>query len=234
MNGLTFVLLVLGAGLALLLFNHGSGQTFGMDNDDFGQLIYLAPIAGLLAVGVLAGHRGGLAQILRYVAIWLVIILALVAAYLYRHDLQQATARLHAGLAPGSAIEVTTAEGGTEVIVHRSMGGHFQATASVNGRPVSMLVDTGASAVVLSFEDAERIGLEPQRLAYTVTVSTANGRATAAPVRLDEIAIGPVLRRNVRAMVTEEGRLDQSLLGMTFLSTLGSFQMQGEELRLRD
>jgi len=99
---------------------------------------------------------------------------------------------------------------------------------------VSMLVDTGASAVVLSFEDAERIGLEPQRLAYTVTVSTANGRATAAPVRLDEIAIGPVLRRNVRAMVTEEGRLDQSLLGMTFLSTLGSFQMQGEELRLRD
>ncbi|CAD7033705.1 TIGR02281 family clan AA aspartic protease [Pseudorhizobium halotolerans] len=234
MNGLTFVLLVLGAGLALLVFNHDSGQTFGIANEDFGQMIYLLPIAGLLSVGILAGNRGGLTQVLRYIAVWLVIILALVAAYIYRYDLQQVGARLSAGLIPGSAVEVTTAQGVTEVIIHRGIRGHFHTSASVNGQAVSMLVDTGASAVVLSFEDAERIGLEPQRLAYTVTVSTANGRATAAPVRLDEVAIGPILRRDVRAMVAEEGRLDQSLLGMTFLSTLGSIQMQTDELRLRD
>nr|CAD6615163.1 TIGR02281 family clan AA aspartic protease [Rhizobium sp. TCK] len=234
MNGLTFVLLVLGAGLALLVFNHDSGQTFGIANEDFGQMIYLLPIAGLLSVGILAGNRGGLAQVLRYIAVWLVIILALVAAYIYRYDLQQVGARLSAGLIPGSAVEVTRAQGVTEVIIHRGIRGHFHTSASVNGQAVSMLVDTGASAVVLSFEDAERIGLEPQRLAYTVTVSTANGRATAAPVRLEEVAIGPILRRDVRAMVAEEGRLDQSLLGMTFLSTLGSIQMQTDELRLRD
>jgi aspartyl protease family protein len=65
-------------------------------------------------------------------------------------------------------------------------------------------------------------------------VMTANGRAMAAPVRLEEISIGPISRRNVRAMVAEDGRLAESLLGMSFLSTLSSLQMQTDELRLRD
>ncbi|MNL56771.1 hypothetical protein D3C87_1802890 [compost metagenome] len=63
---------------------------------------------------------------------------------------------------------------------------------------------------------------------------TANGPAMAAPVRLDEIAIGPISRRNVRAMVAQDGMLDESLLGMSFLSTLSSLNMQTDELRLRD
>lgn len=234
MNALTFILLVLGAGLVLLVFNHDSGQTFGMANEDFGQIIYLLPIAGLLSLGILAGQRGNLSQILRYIAIWLVIIMVLVAGYLYRFDLQQVAARFSAGLMPGSAVEVSIAGGNREVIIHRGMGGHFQAPVEVNGQSVSMLVDTGASAVVLSHADAERIGIDPQQLAYTVTVQTANGRASAAPIRLSEISIGPVVRRNIRALVTEPGRLEQSLLGMSFLSTLGSLQMQTDELRLTD
>ncbi|MOA67884.1 hypothetical protein D3C78_1952410 [compost metagenome] len=63
---------------------------------------------------------------------------------------------------------------------------------------------------------------------------TANGPAMAAHVRLDEIAIGPISRRNVRAMVARDGMLDESLLGMSFLSTLSSLNMQTDELRLRD
>lgn len=234
MNALTFILLILGAGLVLLVFNHDSGQTFGMANEDFGQIIYLLPIAGLLSVGILAGNRGNLSEILRYIAIWLVIIMLLVAGYLYRFDLQQVAARFSAGLVPGSAVEVSTSNGTREVIIHRGMGGHFQAPVDVNGQPVSMLVDTGASTVVLSHADAERIGIDPQQLAYTVTVQTANGRASAAPIRLSEISIGPVVRRDIRALVTEPGRLEQSLLGMSFLSTLGSLQMQTDELRLVD
>ena len=234
MSGLTFVLLVLGAGLALLVFNHDSGQTFGMANEDFGQMIYLLPIAGLLSVGLLSGRRGNMSQILSYIAVWLVIILALVAAYLYRHDLQGVAARLSAGLMPGSAEEVAPTSGSNEVIIHRGMSGHYQAPVDVNGQSTSMLVDTGASTVVLSFDDARRIGLEPQNLAYTISVQTANGRAVAAPVRIEEISIGPIVRRNVRAMVTEDGRLEQSLLGMSFLSTLSSLQIQTDQLRLTD
>jgi aspartyl protease family protein len=234
MNALTGLLLFLGLGLALLIFNHDSGRTFGTANEDFGQALYLLPIAGLLSVGILQGRRGQFGQVLRQIAIWLVIILALVVAYLYRDDARSVGARLTAGLLPGTAVVVTGSDGRSEVIVHKTRGGHFQTNVTVDGKVVAMLVDTGASSVVLSYDDARAIGLDPKDLNYTVSVMTANGRAMAAPVRLDEISIGPILRRNIRAMVAEEGRLDESLLGMTFLSTLGSLQMQTDELRLRD
>lgn len=233
MNGLTFVLLVLGAGLALLVFNHSSGQTFGIDNNDFGQLIYLVPIAGVLGAGILAGRRGGMNEALRNLAIWLVIILGLVAAYLYRNDANQFAGRMVAGLMPGRAVVVTGSDG-NEVIIQKALGGHFQANVAVDGKNIPMLVDTGASSVVLSFEDASAIGIDTGGLAYTIRVMTANGPAMAAPVRLNEITIGPISRRNVRAMVAQDGMLDESLLGMSFLSTLSSLNMQTDELRLRD
>ncbi len=234
MNPLTLILLVLGGGLALLVFNHDAGRTFGIDNEDFGQIIYLLPIAGLLSVGILSGRRGRAGEALRNIAIWLLIVLGLVAAYLYRDDVRGVAARMTAGLLPGTAIVVTTSEGRDEVIIHKTSGGHFQANVRIDGNVLPMLVDTGASTVVLSHDDARAIGLDPADLAYTVSVMTANGRAMAAPIRLDEVAIGPIARRNIRAMVAEEGRLEESLLGMSFLSTLGSLQMQTDELRLRD
>ena len=234
MNRLTFVLLVLGIGLALLIFNHDSGKTFGINNDDFAQVIYLAPIAALLSVGILAGNRGNFSTVLRQLAIWLVIILGLVSAYLYRDDFQQFGNRLLAGLMPGRAAVVTNSDGSQDVIIDQSMSGHFETEATVNGASVHMLVDTGASSVVLSNADAQAIGINPENLNYTVTVMTANGRTSAAPVRLSEIAVGPIVRRNISALVAQDGQLDQSLLGMSFLSTLGSMQMQTDQLRLRD
>ncbi|AYD01067.1 TIGR02281 family clan AA aspartic protease [Neorhizobium sp. NCHU2750] len=233
MNRLTFVLLVLGAGLALLIFNHDSGRTFGIDNNDFGRLIYMIPIAGLLGAGIVAGRRGAMNEVLRNLAVWLVIILGLVAAYLYRNDANQFVGRMTAGLLPGHAV-VVTGKDGDEVVIQKAIGGHFQANVSVNGKTIQMLVDTGASSIVLSFDDAKAIGIDTDGLAYTIPVMTANGQAMVAPVRLNEIAIGPILRRNVRAMVAADGRLDESLLGMSFLSTLSSFNMQPDELRLRD
>lgn len=234
MNRLTFVFLVLGIGLALLIINHDSGQTFGISNEQFGEAIYLLPIAGLLSVGILAGNRGGFSTVLRQLAIWLIIILSLVAVYLYRYDFQRFGDRLLAGLIPGRAVVVTTQNGEPEVILNKSMSGHFETNAQVNGTTVHMLVDTGASSVVLSRNDAEAVGINVDNLSYTVTVMTANGRTSAAQVRLSEVAIGPIVRRNISALVAQDGHLDQSLLGMTFLSTLGSLQMQTDELKLRD
>jgi aspartyl protease family protein len=129
---------------------------------------------------------------------------------------------------------VTTSEGGEEVILHKLLNGHFEADVQINGQTISMLVDTGASMVALSREDAERVGIIPENLTYSMSVMTANGRAQAAPVTLSEVAIGPIVRNNVNASVAEDGKLDQSLLGMSFLSTLGSLQMQTDELRMRD
>jgi aspartyl protease family protein len=234
MNGFTVVLLILGAGLALLFYNHDSGRTFGMANEDFGSLVYLIPIAALLSAGVLQGRRGNLGTVARQIAIWLVIIMALVAAYLYRNDFSSFGARMTAGLMPGTAVVTTASDGSSEVVIHKTLGNHFQANVGVDGKVLPMLVDTGASSIVLTYEDARRIGLDPSALSYSVTVMTANGRAKAAPVRLNEVSIGPIVRRDVRAMVAEEGRLGESLLGMTFLSTLSSLQMQSDELRLKD
>lgn len=233
MSRLTIFLAIIGLGLALLIFNNDTGTTFGMDNDDFGRLIYLLPIALMLSAGIWASRRN-IGQTARHLLIWLVIILGLVTLYLYRTEAEQVANRLVAGLVPGHAVVVTTSEGGREIIIHKQLNGHFEADVAVNGQPVEMLIDTGSSMVALSHEDAVRLGIDPDSLTYSMTVMTANGRARAAPVSLSEVAIGPIVRRDVAASVAEEGRLDQSLLGMSFLETLGSLQMQTDELRLRD
>ncbi|MGV1833662.1 TIGR02281 family clan AA aspartic protease [Rhizobium rhizogenes] len=233
MNRLNVALAIIGIGLALLLFNNNSGMTFGLPNDDFARIVYLLPLSLMMAAGIWAS-RQTVSQSLRNLLVWLVIIMALATAYVYRRDAQEVGSRLFAGLVPGHAVVVTTSEGGQEVILHKLSNGHFQAQVMINGQPIDMLVDTGASSIALSREDAERVGIIPENLTYSMTMITANGRARAAPVELGSVAVGPIVRRDVKATVAEEGKLDQSLLGMSFLETLGSMQMQTDELRLRD
>jgi aspartyl protease family protein len=233
MSRLTIFLLLLGIGLAILVFNNGNDRIMGMETDDFGRMVYLLPIALMLSAGIWASRRN-IGETMRNLMIWLVIILALATVYLYRQDLLGVGNRLLAGLVPGRAVVVTTSEGGSEIILHKLLNGHFEADVSVNGQTIQMLVDTGASMVALSHADAERIGIIPENLDYSMTVMTANGRTRAAPVTLDRVAIGPIVRTGVAASVAEDGKLDQSLLGMSFLETLGSMQMQTDELRLRD
>jgi aspartyl protease family protein len=112
--------------------------------------------------------------------------------------------------------------------------GHYRAQAEINGRPVEVLVDSGASLVVLSHEDAERVGLRLSAEDYSQRVSTANGVARVAPVLLDRISIGEVSVRHVEAAVSEPGKLAQSLLGMTFLGRLQRVDMRGGILILQE
>ncbi|UDF29154.1 UNVERIFIED_ORG: TIGR02281 family clan AA aspartic protease [Roseateles sp. XES5] len=224
---------ILAVGLAALILNHDSGRTMGMDNNDFGRLVTLSAIATMMAAGVLAGRRQ-IGESLRQAGIWLLIILVLVTGYLYRFDLQEIGNRLTAGLIPGRAVVTTNAGGEQILVIHKGVSGHFEADVTIDGTPLRMLVDTGASSVVLSYEDAMRLGVDPGNLVFSIDVSTANGRALAAPVTLREVAIGPIVRGTVRGMVTEQGRLEQSLLGMSFLETLGSIEITRDELRLKD
>ncbi|TBY04870.1 TIGR02281 family clan AA aspartic protease [Rhizobium laguerreae] len=230
---LTVFLVVIGIGLAVLILNSDNSRILGLQSDDFGRVVYLLPIALMLSAGIWASRRS-IGETMRQMMIWLVIILALVTVYLYRQEALGVGNKLLAGLVPGRAVVVTTSEGGQEIILHKLLNGHFKADVAVNGQTVEMLVDTGASMVALSREDAERIGIDLSRLTYSMTIMTANGRGRAAPVTLDQVAIGPIVRNNVAASVAEDGRLDQSLLGMSFLETLGSLQMQTDELRMRD
>lgn len=230
---LYFLLGILGVGLVLLVLNHDGGRTFGLPNEDFSRLVSLSALTALIGSGILASRRH-FGETLRQAAIWLILILALAAGYLYRYDLQDFASRMTAGLVPGRVAVTTGADGAQILVIHKGVSGHFETSVAIDGTSVRMLVDTGASSVVLSYEDAMRLGINPDNLVFSIDVATANGRARAAPVTLREVAIGPIVRGTVRGMVTEPGRLDQSLLGMSFLETLGSIEITRDELRLRD
>ena len=115
-----------------------------------------------------------------------------------------------------------------------STNGHYFVKASINNQTVDVLVDTGASAVALSYEDADRVGLHPHNLDYTVPVSTANGQTKAARVKLSKVEIDNVRVDDVDAYVMPEGALQGTLLGMTFLSRLSSFKSEGGTLTLKN
>jgi len=223
---------ILATGLGILLWNHSAGQTLGLGNDQFGNLVTGAALLTVLGSAALMPGRFG--QMLKAAVIWAVIILAFSALYVFRYDIQSLGTRLQAGLMPGTAAVRLLDDGTREVVIQKAMGGQFATEISVNGEPVGVMVDTGASLIALAYDDAERLGLEPENLSYSQPVSTANGQALAAIVTLDEVAIGPIVRRDVRALVSEDGALSQSLLGMNFIGELSSFEMRRDELILRD
>ena len=112
--------------------------------------------------------------------------------------------------------------------------GHFIVKAEINGRNVRVMVDTGASAVALSYEDAREVGLRPNNLDYNVPVSTANGVVKAAGVNLDKVEIDGVRVSDVQGLVMPEGVMRGSLLGMSFLGKLKSFKVEDGVLYLKN
>ena len=120
---------------------------------------------------------------------------------------------------PDPFVEARAVRNGTEEL-RASRDGHYYARAEINGRPLDVLVDTGASMVALTYEDGERLGLNLRPSDFTQRVQTANGTAAVAPVELDRVSIGRITVRNVRGVVSERGRLGKTLLGMSFLSEL--------------
>lgn len=117
-------------------------------------------------------------------------------------------------------------------ILTKEGDGHYWADADVDGTHVKFMVDTGASTVALTYRDAQRIGLDPDALDYAWRVGTAGGDVMGASVLLERIRIGQVEVENVEAMVLRDG-LRQSLLGMTFLGELESYEFRRRNLILR-
>jgi aspartyl protease family protein len=116
--------------------------------------------------------------------------------------------------------------------VAKSSDGHYWAEGQVNGRAVRFLVDTGATAVALTAEDARRLGFEPKDLDYAYQVTTANGQARAAEVKLASVSVAGARVDGVDALVIEKG-LPASLLGMTYLGRLSRFEATRTSLILR-
>jgi aspartyl protease family protein len=230
----TWLALFILALAAMLLLANDSGTIAGIDSDMFGYVALMVALAVFVAGGMVGRYRGRAGSMLRDALIWIALGLGLVTLYAYKDELMPIAGRVAGELLPGSAMTVEESTGGvTEVRIRKRLDGHFNATVKVNGKPISMIVDTGATSIVLRPEDAKKAGIDPDTLSYRVPVLTANGRVMAARIRLDKIAIGPLDRDQVDALVTQPGALTQSLLGMSFLSRLRSYEFSGDFLKLR-
>jgi aspartyl protease family protein len=108
------------------------------------------------------------------------------------------------------------------------------AKVEVDGRRINVMVDTGATTVALTYEDARSIGLSLRDSDFTMRVSTANGYGRVAPVTLDRVSIGDITVRNVRGAVMEPGKLGTTLLGMSFLGRLQRVDMRAGTLVLHE
>jgi aspartyl protease family protein len=152
----------------------------------------------------------------------------LVVAYTYRFELTEIGDRVLVELVPG---RVSTH--GRTVEFAQSSTGDFRIGTEVNGVRIPMVLDTGASSVVLTQEAAKKAGLPLEFLKYSVNVETANGHTLAAPVTLDRVAVGGIVEREVPALIAQPGQLKTSLLGRSFLGRLESFEVHGTTVLMR-
>ena len=222
------LLLILGVGMLALVVRHDQGTVAGLETGDFASLIYKIALLVFIGGAVLALFRERIADAFRAAMFWVVIGLVLALGYTYRFDLRDIGDRVMAELVPGRA---ATRNGAVEI--SRGRGGEFQIATQVNGASVPMVLDTGASAVVLTQEAAKAAGLPLAMLSYDVNVETANGRARAASVTLDRVTVGSIVERAVPALIAQPGQLKVSLLGMSFLARLERWEVRGERLVLR-
>lgn len=227
------IIVVIGAGMILLMINDSAGSTFGIENYDFSRLIWLGAFGALIGAGLIRSGRP-LGDMARNLGTWAVIVLALIVGYQYRYELQDVASRVTAGLIPGSPLALGVEDGHATVTLDKADNGHFEARILVNGAPVRTVVDTGATSIVLTSEDAQAAGFNPAALSYTIQVSTANGMARAAAVKTKEVAIGGIVRKDMPVMIAAPGMLGQSLLGMNFIGSLSGFDVRGDRMILRD
>jgi aspartyl protease family protein len=222
---------IVGVALSLAVLIATSGDRDAIANllrHDVGSLMLKIAVVVFAGGLVLVLFRERLSKALEAMLFWAVLGLLLVVGYTYRFELRDAGDRVLAELVPGHV-----AGKGRDVEVVRGRGGDFAVDTRINGARVPMVLDSGASSVVLTQAAAKAAGLPIEVLDYSVSVDTANGRTRAAPITLDRLTIGGLTERAVPALVVQEGQLKNNLLGMSFLNRLASWEVRGDKLRMR-
>ena len=193
--------------------------------DQIMRIVYLLLLILLVTggSGMIRRMRG--AQAVRDAMLWLGIILVLVLGYSFHNEIR--TSRLGAALVP-SRIQKTN-DGGLSIEL--AQDGHFHMEAEVNGVVINFMVDTGASDIVLSPQDAKSAGFPVETLNYSRAYHTANGTGSGAPVIIKTMMVGAVTLTDVPASVNA-APLENSLLGMTFLQQFREYRVNGDTLTL--
>ena len=222
------LLLALGLTVLVLYARNDDAGIAAVASDNFTLLVGKIAVLVLIGGAVMTLFRDRFSHALENALLWVVVALVLVLAYTFRFELRDVGDRVMASLVPGRA-----AGSARTVELPRGRGGDFQVATHVNGMKVPMVLDTGASAVVLTHDAARAAGLPLEMVKYTVNIETANGHAMAAAVTLDRVAVGGLVERSVPALIAQPGQLKVSLLGMSFLNRLQGWEVRGGKLLMR-
>ena len=217
-GGLVGLVLVLN-----LLFPGSLGTTSAKVQLTYGILLLI-----LLTSSVGVASRAQLKEVVKSALAWIAIGLALVTIYTYQDGFKALAQNMLFAIDPAQP----RIENGA-VTIRENSEGHFTVWGEANGARVRFLVDTGASEVVLTKADARSAGVHVDDLDYSMPVSTANGMTMVAPIRLQSIRLGSIVVRDVRADVAGNG-LDYSLLGMSYLRRLSSYEVSHRTLILKE
>ena len=190
-----------------------------MSPDDSAYLIYLGLFLLFIGGSYLYSQRGKLTQTVQQALIWMLIFSGAVVAYGFKDTLTQQ-------LFPNRALIE-----GSDIAFRKARDGHFYAVLEINDVPIDFVIDTGATSLVLTLQDAKKVGIDIADLAFTNRAYTANGVTGTARVRLDNVKLGDFEDRNVRAHVNE-GDMFSSLLGMDYLSRFGKIRISGDVLTM--
>ena len=191
-----------------------------LTSDNIASLIYLVLMGSAVAGWFFVSGREKIGKSLQMAAIWAFIFLGVIAGYGLWNDVQRQTTG-------GQMLQL----GEGQIVVPRQRDGHYYLTLALNGENIRFVVDTGATDMVLTRDDAARAGLDPDSLNFIGTANTANGQVRTAPVRIDTVRLGDITDTNVFASVND-GEMFGSLLGMRYLEKWGSIQIANGELRL--
>jgi aspartyl protease family protein len=190
-------------------------------------LVYLLIWVTVLGSGILLWRDLKPGTALKSIGIWALVFFVLVAGYSFRYEFAALKDRVLGELNPAMSVR----SGPRAMSFRAGENGHFYIEAEVNGRPLRFLVDTGASDIVLSRRDAERVGIDLANLRFTNTYATANGTVRGAPVRLARFTLGPLAFRDLPASVNA-GEMRGSLLGISFLRLFRSYDVRNGVLTL--
>ncbi|GGB97026.1 aspartyl protease [Marivita lacus] len=191
-----------------------------MSGMEYGNLAYLVLLAVVLVFWFFIQNRQSLNKTMQQGAVWGLIFLGVIAAVGLWGDIRQTVQPQQLVMSDTGRVEVP-----------RAPDGHYYLTLAINDAPVRFVVDTGATSMVLTQADAARVGLGEQDVIFYSEAMTANGVVRTAPVRLDDVALGPFHDRNVRAFVNE-GEMTKSLLGMDYLSRFARLEINNGRLIL--
>ena len=191
-----------------------------MTAEQTASLIYLTLLGAVIGGYFFLSHRRRIGQSLRHLGLWALIFIGVIAAYGLWSDLQGSVLPRQAVFAEEGRIEIP-----------RSPDGHYHMVLQVNGTPVRFVVDTGASDIVLSAQDAVRVGIEPEGLAFVGAARTANGIVRTARVWLDEVRLGEIADHRVPAVVNG-GEMTGSLLGMAYLDRFDEVRIGNGQMTL--